>query len=141
MRKLAFCILFATLAIFTGCNSGPAPIAVTVTAPTAAQALDVGQNFSITATVSNDKLVKGATFSLSGPGALSNQTPTGATFTASASGNATITVSSVSDPTKTQTISVVVTAMPSITSAATLSPATEGTAYSGTTTVTGGASD
>jgi hypothetical protein len=139
MRKLAFCILFATLAIFTGCSSGPAPIAVTVTAPTAAQALDVGQTLNITATVSNDKLAKGATFSLSGPGALSNQTPASATFTASASGNATITVASVSDPTKMQTVSVVVSAMPSITSAATFSPATEGTAYSGTITVTGGA--
>jgi hypothetical protein len=139
MRKLALCILFATLAIFTGCSSGPAPIAVTVTSPTAAQALDVGQNLSITATVTNDKLAKGATFSLSGPGALSNQTPTSATFTASASGNATITVASVSDPTKRQTISVVVSAMPSITNAATLSPATEGTAFSGTITVTGGA--
>jgi len=139
MRKLALCILFATLALFTGCNSGPAPIAVTLTAPTSAQALDVGQTLNITATVSNDKLAKGATFSLSGPGTLSNQTPTSATFTASASGNATITVASVSDPTKTQTISVVVTAMPSITGAATLSPATEGTAYSGTIAVTGGA--
>ena len=139
MRKLALCILFATLALFTGCNSGSAPIAVTLTAPTSAQALDVGQTLNITATVSNDKLAKGATFSLSGPGALSNQTPTSATFTASASGNATITVASVSDPTKTQTISVVVTAMPSITGAATLSPATEGTAYSGTIAVTGGA--
>jgi large repetitive protein len=139
MRKLALCIWFATLALFTGCNSGPAPIAVTLTAPTAAQALDVGQNFSITATVSNDKLAKGATFSLSGAGALSNQTPTSATFTASATGNATITVASVSDPTKTQTIVVVVSAMPSITSAATFSPATEGTAYSGTIAVTGGA--
>src|ERR1700676_3384329 len=139
MRKLALCIWFATLALFTGCNNGPAPIAVTLTAPTGAQALDVGQSFNIAASVTNDKLAKGAIFSLSGPGALSNQTPTSASFTASASGNATITVASVSDPTKTQTISVVVSAMPSITSAATLTPATEGTAYSGTIAVTGGA--
>jgi Putative Ig domain len=139
MRKLALCILFATLALFTGCNTGPAPIAVTLTAPTGAQAIDVGQSFNITASVTNDKLAKGAIFSLSGAGALSNQTPTGATFTASASGNATITVASVSDPTKTQTISVVVSAMPSITSAAILSPATEGTPYTGTIAVSGGA--
>jgi hypothetical protein len=139
MRKLALCTLFATLALFTGCSSGPAPIAVAITAPTGAQALDVGQSFNIAASVTNDKLAKGATFSLVGAGALSNQTATSATFTASASGNATISVASVSDPTKTQTISVVVSAMPAITSAATLSPATEGSAYSGTIAVTGGA--
>ncbi len=139
MRKLALCTLFATLALFTGCSSGPAPIAVTLTAPTGAQALDVGQSFNITASVTNDKLAKGATFSLVGAGALSNQTATSATFTASASGNATITVASASDPTKKQTITVVVSAVPAITSSATLSPATEGSAYSGTIAVTGGA--
>jgi hypothetical protein len=139
MRKLALCTLFATLALFTGCSSGPAPILVTLSAPTGAQALDVGQSFNITASVTNDKLAKGATFSLVGAGALSNQTPTSATFTASASGNATITVASATDPTKKQTITVVVSAAPAITSAATLSPATEGSAYSGTIAVTGGA--
>lgn len=138
--KKAFLILFVTALLgITGCNSGTNPIAVTISSPTGAQALDVGQSFNITVSVTNDKLTKGATFLLSGAGALSNQTSTSATYTASASGNGTITIASASDPTKTQTISVVVTAPPTITSAATLPPATEGSAFTGTIAVTGGA--
>ena len=138
--KKAFLILSLTALLgITGCNSGTNPIVVTISSPTGAQTLDVGQTFNITATVTNDKLTKGATFLLSGAGTLSNQTTTSATYTASASGNGTITIASASDPTKMQTVSVVVTAAPTITSAATLTPATEGTTYSGTIAVTGGA--
>jgi hypothetical protein len=90
----------------TGCNSGTNPIVVTLSSPTGAQTLDVGQSFNITVSVTNDKLTKGATFLLTGAGTLSNQTATSATYTASASGNGTITVASASDPTKMQTISV-----------------------------------
>ncbi len=139
MKKAFLILSLTTLLGIAGCNSGTNPIAVTISSPTGAQSLDVGQSFNITATVTNDKLTKGATFLLTGAGTLSNQTATGATYTASASGNGTITVASASDPTKTKTISVVVTATPTITSAATLSPATEGTAYAGTIAVTGGA--
>jgi hypothetical protein len=140
MMKRAFLILsLAALLGITGCSPGTKSIVVTVSSPTGAQTLDVGQSFNITASVTNDKLVKGATFLLTGAGTLSNQTATGATYTASASGNGTITIASVSDPTKMQTIAVVVTATPTITSAATLSPATEGSAYTGTIAVTGGA--
>jgi hypothetical protein len=140
MMKRAFLILSLTALLgISGCGSGTNPIVVAISSPTGAQALDVGQTFNITASVSNDKLAKGATFLLTGAGTLSNQTATSATYTASASGNGTITVASASDPTKVQTIAVVVTAAPSITSAATLSPATEGAAYTGTIAVTGGA--
>jgi hypothetical protein len=140
MMKRAFLILSLTALLgISGCGSGTNPIVVAISSPTGAQALDVGQTFNITASVSNDKLAKGATFLLTGAGTLSNQTATSATYTASASGNGTITVASASDPTKTKTITVVVTAAPSITSAATLSPATEGAAYTGNIAVTGGA--
>jgi hypothetical protein len=140
MMKRAFLILSLTALLgISGCGSGTNPIVVAISSPTGAQALDVGQTFNITASVSNDKLAKGATFLLTGAGTLSNQTATSATYTASASGNGTITVASASDPTKTKTITVVVTAAPSITSATTLSPATEGAAYTGNIAVTGGA--
>jgi hypothetical protein len=140
MMKKAFLILSLTALLgITGCGSGTRSIVVTVNSPSGAQALDVGQGFNITATVTNDNLAKGVTFLLTGAGALSNQTATTATYTASASGNGTITIASASDPTKTQTISVVVSAAPTITSAATLSPATEGAAYTATIAVTGGA--
>ncbi len=139
MRKLALCLLFATLALFTGCNGGTKSIAVTLTSPTGAQALDVGQTFNISVTVANDGLNKGATFNLSGTGTLTNVTSSSATYNATAAGNATITVASATDPTKMQTITVVVTAAPQITSAAVLPAATQGTAFSGTIAVTGGA--
>jgi hypothetical protein len=139
MRLPVLCTFLALMLLITGCSSGPKPIAVTLTSPTGAQALDVGQTFNITATVSNDKLTKGATFALSGVGTLTNQTSTGATYTATATGNATITIASASDPTKSQTITVVVTAAPTITTAASLSAATEGTAYSAAIAATGGA--
>jgi len=140
MMNRAFLILSLTALLgIAGCSSGTNPIVVAISSPTGAQTLDVGQSFNITASVTNDKLAKGATFSLTGAGTLSNQTATGATYTASASGSGTITVASSSDPTKMKTISVVVTAAPTITSAAALSPATEGAAYTGTIAVTGGA--
>src|SRR5579863_4960006 len=139
MKKLALCCLFATLAFFAGCNGGSNAIVVTLTSPTGTQTLDVGQSFTTSVTLSNDKLNKGATFNLSGAGTLSGVTSSSATFNATATGNATITVASASDPTKTKTINIVVTAVPSITTGSALSAATEGTAYSGTIAVTGGA--
>jgi len=138
MRKSLLFSLFAFLLIFTGCNSTKS-ILLTLNSPTGAQALDVGQTFNISVTVTNDKQTKGATFNLTGVGTLTGVTATGATYTATAAGNATITIASTTDPTKKTTISIVVTAAPTITSAATLTAATEGTAYSGTISVSGGA--
>ncbi len=139
MRKLALFSLFALLLVSPGCNSTK-PILVTVTSPTGAQALDIGQTFNISVTVSQDKTNKGVMFKLTGVGSLTNVTTTGATYAAgNISGTATVTITSVADPTKMTTINIVVTAAPSITSASPLTAATEGTAYSGTIAVTGGA--
>ncbi len=142
MRKLALCFLLCTVLALSACNSGPKAIVISVATPTGAQALDLGQSFNITVSVSNDTLNKGVTFTLTGVGTLSNQTPTGATYTAPAAGaggSATITITSASDPTKMTTITTVVTAAPSITSPAALPAATQGTAYNVTLTETGGA--
>ncbi len=142
MRKLALCFLLCTVLALSACNSGPKAIVISVATPTGAQALDLGQSFNITVSVSNDTLNKGVTFTLTGVGTLSNQTPTGATYTAPAAGaggSATITITSASDPTKMTTITIVVTAAPSITSPAALPAATQGTAYNVTLTETGGA--
>jgi hypothetical protein len=138
MRKLALFSLFALLLVSPGCNSTK-PIVVTITSPTGAQALDIGQSFNISVTVSQDNTNKGATFKLTGAGTLSNVTATGATYTATVSGTATVTITSVADPTKTATINIVVTAAPTITSPATLPAATQGTAYNVTIAETGGA--
>jgi hypothetical protein len=141
MKLRALCTFLVVLGLISGCSSGPKPIALSITAPTGAQALDLGQSFNITVTVSNDKLNKGATFSATGVGTLTNMTATGATYTAPTTGSggtATITVASASDPTKTTTLMVTVTAPPSITTAS-LAAATEGTAYNATLAATGGA--
>ena len=138
MRKVILFSVFALLLVFTGCNSTKS-IVVNISSPTGAQALDIGQSFNISVTVSQDKLDKGVTFKLTGAGTLTNVTTTGATYTATVSGNATVTITSVADPTKTATINIVVTAAPSITSPATLPAATQGTAYNVTIAETGGA--
>jgi len=141
MRNLALCFLLATLLVITGCgSSGPKPIAVVVT-PSGAQALDIGQSFNITVSVSNDPLSKGVTITLSGVGTLSNQSATGATYTApttGAGGSATVTVASVADPTKLQTVTIVVTVPPTITTTS-LAAAVVGTPYSQSIAETGGA--
>jgi hypothetical protein len=138
-RPLVLFFLFALLLISPGCNSTKS-IVVSVTSPTGAQALDIGQSFNISVTVSNDKLDKGATFKITGAGTLSNVTTTGATYTATVSGTATVTITSVADPTKMTTINIVVTAAPGIITGP-LAAATEGATYSVsvTGTETGGA--
>ena len=137
MRKAILFSIFVLSLAFSGCNSTK-PIAVSISSPTGTQALDIGQTFNISATVSNDTLNKGAAITLSGVGTLTNVTATGATYTATASGSATITVTSASDTTKSVTLSIVVTALPSITTTS-LAAAVIGTSYSGTVAVTGGA--
>ena len=137
MRKLLLFSLLALLFVSIGCNSTK-PIVISITSPAGAQALDIGQSFNISVTVS-DKTNKGATITLTGVGSLTNVTSTGATYTATVSGTATITITSVADPTKMTTIKIVVTAAPSITSPAALPAATQGTAYNVTLTETGGA--
>src|SRR3982074_3212470 len=83
MKKALLYSLFV-LVFISGCgaNSAPAPIAVTLSSG-ATQALDQGQTVNNTAAVSNDSAAKGVGWGLtSGPGAISNQTTTAATYSA-----------------------------------------------------------
>ena len=143
MRKVFVCSLAAILLLFAGCNSGSKPISITLVSPTGPQALDLGQSFTISVQVNNDKLNKGVTFTVSGVGALSSQSATGATYTAPATGaggTATITIASVTDPSISGTISVTVTPPPSISnSSSTLTGGIQGTSYNASITTTGGA--
>ncbi len=106
-RALGISALAAILFV-AGCNSTP-QIGVTLT-PGSAQNADAGQVLAITAAVSNDATAKGVIWTLSGAGALSGQTTTGATYTApatiSAAGTATITATSVTDATKSATLTI-----------------------------------
>ena len=103
--------------------------------PSTAQTDEQGKVTGVTATVSNDPLTKGVTWSLSGAGALSGQTATAVTYTAPASittaSAATITATSVFDATKTTTLTINLVPPPSVTTTS-LTAGTVGTAYSAT---------
>lgn len=109
-RTKAFLVsaLVVALAV-AGCGGGSQPVVIALS-PNAAQSVVAGQSVSITATVSNDKLNKGVTWSLTGPGTLSAQTATSVTYTApspiAANATATITATSASDTTKTTTLTI-----------------------------------
>src|ERR1700731_1438086 len=110
--------------------------------PSAAQTDEQGQTTNVTATVSNDPMTKGVTWSLTGAGALSGQTATAVTYTAPASKTpaspATIPATSVFDATKTTMLTVNLVAPPSVTTTS-LAAGTVGTAYSATLAATNGA--
>ena len=143
MRRLWAPALAIFLLVFSGCTGSPKPISIAVSSPTGAQALDLGQSFTISVQVDNDPLAKGATFTLNGVGALANQSVSGATYnapTTGAGGTATITIASASNPAITQTIMVTVSPLPQISNASsTLAAAVKGTAYNASITTTGGA--
>jgi hypothetical protein len=136
MKKFVL-FLMCVVVLSVGCGSGLPAISVSL-APSAAQAIDDGQSVNITATVTNDTANHGVTWTLSGPGALASQTATTVTYNASGSGPATITATSVASTGITKTLTIAVTPAPVITTAS-LPAGTEGTAYSQTIAVTGGA--
>jgi len=135
MKKLVV-FLSVVVALLSGCNGSNT---VTVTFASPSQAIDNGQSVNITVTVKDSKNA-GVTWTLSGPGALSNQAATSVTYTAAATGGgtATITAASVTDSKKSATLTITVTAPPAITTT-TLAAGVEGTAYNATVAVTGGA--
>jgi hypothetical protein len=144
MKKISLGVFFAVLAVLSGCGGGgPKPLAVTLSLASP-QAVDYGQTLAFTATVTNDVMAKGVTWTVSGAGTLTGQTATGATYMAPAPGGAianssgTLTATSVADPTKTISVLINVTPPPAI-STTTLPAAIEGTAYAQAVASTGGA--
>ncbi len=140
MRLPVLSSVLAVLLVLSGCGGGSSPLTVSVT-PSAAQAIDFGQSVNLTAAVANDSKSGGVTWTLSGPGALTNQSATGATYVAPSAapgGVAKITAASVTQPTVMASVNITVTAPPSITTTS-LPAGTEGTAYSQSVAVTGGA--
>jgi Putative Ig domain len=129
LSLVALGILVCAL-VFTGC-SGSHTIAITL-APASGTAVNPGQTVTITATVANDKNNQGVTWTLSGPGSLSSNTPTTVVYTAptnvSLTTTATITATSVANTTITATESITVNAVLTITTTS-LSDATLGVPY------------
>jgi hypothetical protein len=130
---------------FEGCYGNPPPqqqgVSVTLSSGSTL-ALDAGQSATITATTTDDNGA-GVSWTCSGTACtagtnLSSQSTTSVKFTASTTGSATITATSVKDSGRQATVNVTVTAVPSLTGA-TLGAASVGTAYNATVTETGGA--
>jgi Putative Ig domain len=140
MRKALLSLSFALITFISGCSSGSKPISVALT-PTGSQAIDLGQSVVLSAAVANDSKNAGVTWTSNGPGSLTGQSATGVTYVAPATGTggaAMVTATTVSLPSATAVLTINVTAPPSITTTS-LPAATEGTAYSQSVKVTGGA--
>jgi hypothetical protein len=123
-----------------GTGGTPAIVANLTLSPASAQSIDDGQTLNIAATLTNDSSGKGISWSTTGVGTLTNETTTGATYNAPATGagSATITATVVADTTRTASLTIFVTAAPSIT-ATSLPAGTEGAAYGQTVPASGGA--
>lgn len=135
----------AIVAVAGGCSSSP-PISVMLS-PSSAKAIDQGQTVGITATVTNDTSSRGVSWSLTGPGSLSNAiglppTPS-VTYnpptTNLTSGQlATVIATSEADQTKSASVQITVNPYLQIPSQ-TLASGSVGAPYSQTIALTGGA--
>ena len=145
MSRLCSCavalFLLAMLAVMGGCGSSSPPISVSLS-PSSAQAIDQSQTVAVMATATNDTSSKGVSWTLTGPGSLSN--PTGASVTyvspttnLTSAQQATVTATSVADRTKTASLQITVNPYPLI-PFQTLANGSVGTPYSQMITVTGG---
>ncbi len=122
-----------------GCSSSP-PISVSLS-PSVPQAIDQNQNVGITATLANGGSYKGVSWSLTGPGTLSNSTGLTVVYASPAnltsSQQATVTATSVADPTKSASLQISVNPFPQI-PFQTLTSGSVGAPYSQAIALTGG---
>ncbi len=140
MRKALLSSLLLALVVFSGCTTGNNAPAVNITG-SASQA-DQGKTVALTASVSNDTTNAGVTWAIaSGPGSLSGETTSGATYNAPGTIASVTTVvvaaTSIASPTVTSSITITLEPPPQI--ATTVMP--EGivsVAYSSSVSMTGG---
>ncbi|HVB85752.1 MAG TPA: putative Ig domain-containing protein [Candidatus Dormibacteraeota bacterium] len=146
MKRVALCVsalsFFVLTAIIAGCGGGPG-LKVSLSTGSAV-AIDQGQQLTINATVTSDATNSGVAWTCTGAACTTLTTSTtSATFNASGvAGTATITASSVKQPTVSTSIVVTVSAPPSTTTTQTqltAAPATAGQSYSFSLTASGGA--
>ena len=139
-HNIAFSValLFFVFPIFLGGCGSALPISIALSS--ASKQTDQGQSIGITATLMNSS--RGVTWSLSGPGSLSNQSSSFVTYSAppsvSSSQMATVTATSVADATKTASLQITVNPPPLISLLLSLPNGTTGTPYNQTIAVTGG---
>jgi hypothetical protein len=134
-------LVLAMAAVMDGCSSSSAPISVSLS-PSSSQAIDQSQTLGITATLSNDSSSKGVSWTLTGPGSLSNQTGSAVTYVSpttslTSAQSVTVTGTSVADPTKNASLQITVNPYPQI-PLQTLASGSVGTTYSQTIALIGG---
>jgi hypothetical protein len=124
----------------SGSGGGSQPISVSVSA--AQTAVDGTDSTTLSSSVANDKNSAGVTWAVTGGGALSGTTASSATYTApspsSSSLTATVTATSVTDGTKSNSVSLTVPAAPLVTVASRDIGATVGSPFSTQLQGTGG---
>ena len=141
-RFRVFLLAFAVLStlVFPGC-SGKSGVTVSLT-PTTTPTINQGATQSITATVNNDSTNAGVTWTLSGPGVLSDSSITAVTYVApsvlSADTSATVTATSIANTSATATLTITIDAVFEFTSTS-LESGTLGVPYSGAITAGGAA--
>jgi hypothetical protein len=129
------------LAFASACSSSHSAPPISVQLSPSATKADYGQSITITASVANDASLDGVSWSLSGPGSLTNKTTGGVTYATPSGGSqtqtATITATSVADSMATASLQITMNPQPLITTAS-LPNGTQGTAYSQIPVETGG---
>jgi FG-GAP-like repeat/Putative Ig domain len=146
MVRVRFCwtsVFVVATAMLAACGSSSMPIGVSLL-PSSPQAIDQGQTAGIIASVTNDMSSKGVSWSLTGPGSLSNSTASSVTYNPpttniSTSQQATVTATSVADSKKSASLQITVNPDPQI-PFQTLANGSVGAPYSQPIMLTGGTS-
>jgi Putative Ig domain len=140
LRLTTALIGFLAIAFACSCSSTPPP-PISVQLSASATQIDQGQSVSVTATVTNDSSARGVSWSLNGPGSLTNQSSLSVTYAAPSNGSgvqsATITATSVADNTKTASVKIAINLPLSITTLS-LPGGSAASAYSQTVGESGG---
>jgi hypothetical protein len=132
----------AVALVLGGCSSSSPPIAVSLS-PSSSAAIDQSLTVAITATVTNDASDQGVRWSLNGPGSLTSTGPSvTVTYVSPGSGiasaeQATVTATSVTDPTKSASLAITVNPYP-VMPFQTLFNGTVGAPYSQSIALSGG---
>src|SRR5208337_4307486 len=134
--------ILVCLSFGPGCSSSSS---ITIAlSPSTTQTVDPGASLAITATVTNDSSNKGVTWSLTGPGTLTSETITSATYVAptSAPSNSSVTVTATSNANTGVTATLAITISTAILgiTPTTLPAATVGAPYNVYVSAIGGAS-
>jgi VCBS repeat protein/putative Ig domain-containing protein len=133
--------VIVTAMFMAGCSSSSPPISVNLsTSP--GSTIDQGQTVTIRANVANDRSYKGVSWNLTGPGSLTNTTGSSVTYSSPTTSltspqQATVTATSLADPTKSASVQITVNPYPQI-PFQTLPSGSVGTPYSQTITLAGG---